>query len=209
MCLSRADDLLTEFAEVVENIYGAYLDATHGFKNMAELITKCQSQIQQSLGIAPSQADKLPMHYGDSPPEEPGSVVQHTASQGEVKARNAPDGHNPHLMANMCIVALYQYWEDHYRKEIQKSLGLRPKQKIRMPIFGDLKNLRNSIIHHRSVAKPEVAKNTVITSFAAGDAIEIDAAGFYTIIEEVRKAIEELGRALQVGGIDAFVSKDS
>jgi hypothetical protein len=50
---------------------------------------------------------------------------------------------------------LYQYWDDKYRGSIEKAARL-PKDSIKSNVWGDIRNLRRSIIHKRGIAIDDV-----------------------------------------------------
>ena len=47
----------------------------------------------------------------------------HETTIGEYKRRNEDGGQNWVFLANVCLVGIYQYWEDHFRKEIASALA--------------------------------------------------------------------------------------
>jgi hypothetical protein len=75
------------------------------------------------------------------------------------------------FLANMCIVNLFQLWEDHYRGRLASALDVQ-KNDLKVAVFGDLRVLRNAIIHSLGIATPQVAKCEVLRWFKPGDPIE-------------------------------------
>ena len=66
----------------------------------------------------------------------------------DVLDRNKMGGRNQRYIGNMCVVTIYQYWDDNYRVKLAKAMGLEHKNCIYADIFGDIGDLRNSIIHN-------------------------------------------------------------
>jgi hypothetical protein len=54
------------------------------------------------------------------------------------------------------IVSFYAAWDEFHRPRLAKALGCEPKA-IKVPLLGDLRCLRNDIVHNRGVASPEWA----------------------------------------------------
>jgi len=195
----KALELLSEFYQTVDSIYGVYLDSTRGFHLVKKQQVEAQRLTVKMLEKTdPEHAniehlDTVSAMYGKGDPNKPGSVVLHTCSQGELKARNEEGGANHRFIANMCLVSIYQYWEDHYRKEIACALT---QEEEDSDIMGDIKNLRKSIIHHKGVALREVRNCKILRQFNEGDEIFIDKKMFEQVINEIYAYIEGLARKL-------------
>lgn len=193
----KALELLYEFCSVVDSIYGVYLDSTRGFHLVKEQQTKLQQQAVQMLKVTqPELADieslgKKAMHYSRGDPNKPESVIVHTCSQAELKVRNEKGGANHKFIANMCLVSIYQYWEDEYRGKIEQALGLE-KNIVQSDTMGDIRWLRESIIHNKGVAKKKVEKSKVLKWFKKGAEIFIDNKMFEEMVYQIYMAIAEL-----------------
>lgn len=58
--------------------------------------------------------------------------------------------------------------------------------------MGDINKFRNSIIHHRAIAKKEVEKCTLLNWYKEGDQIFINKEQFKEIIKHIRAYINKL-----------------
>lgn len=187
---TKALELLAEFYSVVESIYGVYLDSVRGFHLVkTEHIKTQQWAIEMLKKTNPKLAnieylDRQRMIYGKENPNKIGSVELHQCSQAELKIRNEEGGANHKFIANMCLVSIYQYWEDHYRKEIASVLG-KDKNDIQSDIMGDIRLLRLSIIHHGALCKKDVEKCHLLKWFKKGDEIFIDKMKFEQAIRYI------------------------
>jgi len=195
----KALELLSEFYQTVDSIYGVYLDSTRGFylvhkQHVAEqrLTVKMLEKTNPELANI-EHLDTVSAMYGKGDPNKPGSVILHTCSQGELKARNKEGGANHRFIANMCLVSIYQYWNDHYRKEIALALA---QKKEDSDIMGDIKRLRESIIHHKGVAVREVRNCKILRQFNEEDEIFIDKKMFEQVIHEICAYITGLAKKL-------------
>jgi hypothetical protein len=88
----------------------------------------------------------------------------------------------------MCLVMMYQYWEDKYRDEIATSKGI-TKDELSSDLFGDIRHLRNSIIHNNGRAISEVSRCKVLKWFKEDDEVVIDAQKMDRLIELIRSEI--------------------
>ncbi|HEY9295501.1 MAG TPA: hypothetical protein VIQ31_03850, partial [Phormidium sp.] len=78
-------------------------------------------------------------------------------------------------------ISIYSYWEDYYRNKIAELLS-KKKNDLKEPIMGDLRLVRNSIIHHRAIALPEIEDCTLLRWYKERDKIFISKEQFEEII---------------------------
>lgn len=188
---------IEEFRNVINDIYHVFLDSRIGFMKLREEFESSQQgTLEWFKGDYPELGnmeylDSLLHTYGSGDPNDPASYAVNESTQGEYKQRNAEGGANPIFMGNMCLVAIYQYWEDVYRKEIAAFLG-QEKEDLKMPIMGDLRLLRRSIIHHHGVALPDIQKCEVLKWFKPEEMIVLDYPKMEFIVFSLRNALDAL-----------------
>jgi hypothetical protein len=170
-----------EFEEIVNMIVGVYYDATIGFDIYQDRLRKIQ----------PNSSPSTSLSYGDTNPDDPVAKVEHSALFSEVISRNTQTGSNFRFIGNMCLISIYQYWEDDYRKKIAELLG-KKKNALKEPIMGDMRLLRNSIIHHRAITKKEVEECALLNWYKEGDQIFINKDQFKEKIKHIRAYINKL-----------------
>lgn len=129
---------IEEYEDILERIISVYLDATEGFGFMArsgEIIISPSApkiRIRDDRGVSPPRY----LIFALGTPEG-GNYMELSARRGEdIVANNQDDGPNFNFMGCMCIVAAYQYWDDHYRARIAEFLGIQ-KEELKIPNFGD------------------------------------------------------------------------
>jgi hypothetical protein len=73
------------------------------------------------------------------------------------------------------VVNVFSFWEDVYRPKFASESGLSVKEVIN-PIMGDLRLIRNDIVHHSSISsKPNSGRCTVLKEWVqVGEEIEIN-----------------------------------
>ena len=98
-----------------------------------------------------------------------------------MKTRTAPNGADYIAIGQLCVIAFYDYWNDHLRKEYVKAKGLynseRHDESLREhashDLWGDIRHLRIAIVHHRGKATDDIRKCKIIKCFKPGDEIAI------------------------------------
>ncbi len=178
-----------EFLQKVYGIYGLYLDCTFGFSSIINLVNKAQKEICKNNKVRIVDFNKKNFHYGRGKPDSKDSYVMHISEIGEVKERNKKEGENFKNIANLCLVLIYQYWENYYRERIANDIGLEKAKDLELDIFGDIKILRESIIHHGAIVLDKVKEFKMLKWFKEGDKIEIDSKKFERIIYHIFHSI--------------------
>jgi hypothetical protein len=188
-------NLINDFLKTVEEIYAVFLDSSHGFYLVHQQLTLSQlNTIQKNKEVQTDlnkleYLDSLPFFYGKGNPNDVGSYILHKGTQGELKKRNQKDGNNYRFAGNMCLVNIYQYWEDYYRYEIAKVIGIE-KSNVKIPIMGDINKLRRSIIHHNGIALDDVERTEILKWFKVGDEIYIDEKKMDELIMQIQNGFE-------------------
>ncbi len=190
--------VLAEFNDRVDHAYGLYLDATVAMARWADFLREGQNKILEGIRDKPGspktveELDKVPFSYATGDPNDPASLIQHESPQGELKARNGRGGTNEREMSRLLILTMYQFWEDHYRRIFAAKIG-KEKNEIVSDYFGDIRLIRNAIVHHRNVATEEILKCKVLKLFRPGEEIYLNDAGVIRLIGDLRSALEEIG----------------
>ncbi len=175
-------NLCSEFLNVVKDTYVFYLD---GFRGL-EMVRTDVEQRQKSANFPDEQTDVPYLKQYDEPVELHG-LVQTTL--GEFKKRNSEDGRNYEMLGNLCLVAIYSWWEDDYRGRFAAYLR-REKNEIKSPIMGDIRLLRTAIIHNNGFATEDCERCEILKWFKRGDRILITFERFEKIISEIGKFLE-------------------
>ena len=163
-------EVVREFLAVVDSLHGAYLDAITGFLSQVDWYDKIRSEmVAHSPQIPPDAFDGAAMGYGTGHPRQPQSRVVHSCTQGEYRRRNSEGGQNHKVIGQVCLVQIYSYWEDCYRDKLADLCG-KKRNEITLDIMGDIRLLRNSIVHHRGIALKDVESCKLLKWFIEGDA---------------------------------------
>ena len=95
------------------------------------------------------------------------------------------------MLANQSVVQIYQYWEDMYREEIARNMGI-CKNDLKVDVFGDLRIIRQSIIHNHGIATSDITKCKILKWFNQKQVIEIDSKMFEKIVFESKGSLKKL-----------------
>jgi hypothetical protein len=148
--------IIAEYFRLVNAIFGAYLAITISLNESVWRLELKQEESARTNKTTIEYLDRQFVLVSKVDPYKPSAHPDpkdalHMCSQGGFKKKNAPGGENQLMAANMCLVMMYTYWEDQYRKRIAYAAGLN-KNDVKKDIMGDLKILRNSIIHYGGYA---------------------------------------------------------
>ena len=99
-----------------------------------------------------------------------------------LRERTAEDGQNYIKIGNLCLAQIYQLWEDKYRNRIATDLGI-DRNDLKSDIFGDIRLIRISIMHHHGIALKEIEKTKIFQWFKEGDQIYLNQEIFQDFID--------------------------
>jgi len=193
-----AESIIDEYRALVDSIYGIFLDARDGFWHVLEKAEKAKSESKQRVEeLIEEKPEYAGMKYGGLE-HSYGRVVRagvrtyshlHQVPIEELIRRNSEGGSNFQFIGNTCLAVVYQYWEDHYRAAIASELKVEPAQ-IEVPVFGELRWLRQAIIHNRAIATSDVAKCERFKWFRRGDPIIFSREKFELVIDGILEALD-------------------
>ena len=186
----RLRQLSEEFTQVWNRLQALYLDAVAGFALVRGRVESDQaharSHVQGSELDSEEFQDTRMFTYSEIFSEDFCTSRIHEATQGEVKARNAPGGANFITLGQLCLVSFHDFWNDYLRREYVIAKGhldrnelcrsvvkARLREHASHDLWGDIRRLRNSIVHNRGIANSDVAGCKLIRWFKPGDPILI------------------------------------
>ena len=140
---SEAIELLEEFRAAWHKYYFAFSHATLGYKAQYERYVKI---------IDPSNYENR-ISTGSSLPnakQSPGSSTIAQMTQGELLRGLEHGGLFEDQIAKSLVVVVYHLWNEYYRPRIAKAVLAEPNQ-VECALLGDIRRVRNLIIHEKSV----------------------------------------------------------
>lgn len=160
MLLPRA--VMDDFSAYLNDAIGALVYGRAGLRAQREHWAKTYEEAMVK--------DKLVVHGVSNPGEEPDRVQVWRLE--ELQRHLAPDGPVAQFMSDQWVSSVYQQWDEVLRPQAATLLGL-SKDEVKIPILGDLRRLRNDVVHHRGVASTgNTGRCEIVASwFAVGDRI--------------------------------------
>ena len=209
------ESTIDNFIEIVDNIYGVFLDGCRGFEKSLDNFEKGQKYLLERNKKAKKQNsddpnkiynlsigdfDKSCFIYRKGTKGQPDyRILHYSKTQAEFKKRNSHNGANYKFIGNMTLITIYAYWEHSCRNIIANYYNVKPKR-VESDIFGDLRWIRNSIIHHNGVALPDVEKCKIFKWFRENDEIFIDGGHVEKIVASINKSKKSLYRIKVIRG---------
>jgi hypothetical protein len=188
------DRHIAEFREIVDAIYGTYLDACEGFTRVRARAAEMEEESVRTYEDAKSKhpdISHLPFggaefSYGRWVPagSQPRYRHLHQVPIEALRRRNEDGGSNFQFIGNVCVVTLFQYWEHYFRLQFAHDLGVE-KNDLDVPLFGELRRYRQAIIHNRGIATAEVEECALLRASRRGEPLLFHRNLFEEIIDGI------------------------
>jgi hypothetical protein len=153
------DDVIREYIEFVNRQVGVYMDALAGF---AGHYTRIERQVHRISRPVNSHIDntgqRVVVYTSYEDPAQPDIIHNRIIRAAEYMAANSEGGSNEQQHAQAVLVFLFTYWEDEIRPRLATSKSVELEE-IRSDIMGDLRILRNVILHSKGIIRPEKYKD--------------------------------------------------
>jgi len=173
-----------DFFDEVDRLFGFFFDVGLACHTARKEIERVQLEFGSS--------DESPFIVRDGPPvgtpEEEIEKSLHSTTIGALKQRLNDPGFDLMQAAHSVVVFTYHIWDEKYRAAIALERGVEVKD-IQVDIFGDLRILRNSIIHNKGFAADDVSKCKTLTRFKPGDRIEFHKRDVEFVIRQLRQQL--------------------
>ena len=183
--------LFWEFSRRIEDLHTLYLDAIVGFEFLHGELLRHQDDVRRFLGnheyATAAFQDTCSVAYQQLGGKDVSPVsMSPVMRQGDLKERTREDGKNFLLLGSQCVVSAYAYWEEYLRIEIGVAIGVLPReatnsehnrailnQHVTSDFWGDMRHLRNSIVHRNGIAISDMSKCRIVRWFSPGTPIEL------------------------------------
>lgn len=216
----RFRDLFHEFAKKLEEQHTFYLDSIVGYSVLHTRMLEKQDEVKRFLGDHELANDEFldtcsTMYRQLCGKDFMPVALSPVMKQGDVRERNKEDGRNYFILGANCVVSLYSYWEEYLRVEVGIAMGFLPKgsanteetrvilnKHVVSDIWGDIRLLRNSIVHKDSIASSEMSRCKIIQCFSPGEPIELDFKKMHAIfmlLAIYRNELDKLSRPPRKG----------
>lgn len=191
--MKTISEIINDYIFVIDAIYGTTFDSTYGFSlQLQEIVTDQQITTSALADPLEKQAaiyelDKKTLTYAHTDRHFPA----HATSIGNYKIRNCSAGPNYRWITNMATVSIYEYWEGTFRGKIAKELDIE-ERKLLIDEFGDLRLLRNAILHKLGRGTKDLEKAKIFNWFKYNQLINIDMEKFDFMITKIKERLGEI-----------------
>lgn len=193
------EEALEALAADVDALNALLHEATAGLVLLGHTVRRGQEALKSMAPESEHDADEIPLLIGTGEPGTPEANVRHITTQGEALARSGDGGAHRIAIGNACVVYLFAAWEVRHRAAVASALRLYRVDELKVPLFGDLRLLRNSILHRGGQASKEVEhRSEILRWYSEGDDIVIDTVKW----DEVRRRVWEWAVDLLVQQVD-------
>jgi hypothetical protein len=188
------DDVVKEFIDFVNLQVGVYMNSIAGFsgakiemERQVARVLRAQSRKRDARG------DQIITHQSFEDPRQPDVIHTRIVTSDNFIRECSPDGINQRQLSYSVIVFIYTYWEDEIRPRLAEASGVDVKD-VRCEIMGDLRCIRNSILHTKGVFTSEWHGKLVILKdcFAEGQQIEVSYELMHQIFVKVKQGCAKL-----------------
>ncbi|EGB16496.1 hypothetical protein DND132_3293 [Pseudodesulfovibrio mercurii] len=172
---NRLRDLYHEFDQFLASIHGLYLDACIGFRLINVNLDEKQSELIKLMGGKSSGLLSLlnfshEKFYGG----EFAASGLHRPKVADIRERTEENGRNANLVGGMCVISLYEHWDAYLQNEIAIAIGLSNKDDLKHDFWGDMRDLRNYIVHHGRRNRKKLKKMKLLTMWRDDGVVEIN-----------------------------------
>jgi hypothetical protein len=151
----RFDDVVRQYIDFVNQQVGAYMDALAGFAGHYARVERQVHRVNRPVRSEVDDAGGQVIVWASyEDPTKPDVIHNRIIRAQEYLAANAPGGPNEQQHARAIVVFLFTYWEDEIRPSLAKAKGV-PIQEIRCNALGDLRILRNVILHAKGIMRSD------------------------------------------------------
>lgn len=158
--VKMSQELMHEFSQEFRRSAGVMTFSQVGIRQFAESLTWNINNANPDPQIILAR----------SAPTEPGARPDAAWRKSEVDGAADPNGWFQEWIGSAWLTMIYARWEDHYRPLFARTHEV-DKNLVKSQIMGDIRNLRNDVVHHNGIAGKNTAKNIVLNRFEPGEKI--------------------------------------
>ena len=140
-----------------------------------------------------ARGDEVITHQSFEDPQHPDVIHSRIVTAENFIQENSPGRNNQQQLSYSVIVFIFTYWEDEIRPRLAAAVDVETKD-ISSEIMGDLRCIRNSILHTKGVFTPEWHGKLVVLKdcFAVGQQIEISYELMHQIFVKIKQGCAKL-----------------
>jgi len=149
------DHAIREYIDFVNRQVGVYMDALAGFAGHRTRIERQVHRISRPVSShVDEKGQRVVVYASYEDPSQPDVIHNRIIRASDYIATNSPGGSNEQQHSQAVLVFLFTYWEDEIRPRIAALKSVESRE-IRSDIMGDLRTLRNVILHSKGIMRRE------------------------------------------------------
>jgi hypothetical protein len=159
--------ILRQFIDFLNSQAGVYMDCLTSFKGNR---VRIELQAARVLKRSPAKRrDGAVMWTSLEDPSQPDIIHQRIIRTPDYVKANANDGFNEQQICWSLIVFIFAFWDEEVRPRIARNRNVQPGD-IKINVFGDLRLLRNAIVHNAGTLKQtDFDRLKILQSYCAAD----------------------------------------
>ena len=144
-----------EFVDFINKQSAMFVDCLSGFiQNKVRMERQVHRVLRKSEGRKDGSGNDVMMHSSYEDPSRPEAVYVRIERTDQYIDGNSPLGYNEQQLIYSMLIFIYTFWEDEIRPQLAKISGV-DLSVIRCDMMGEIRALRNCILHHKAVLSPE------------------------------------------------------
>ena len=164
-----------ELIDFINQQSGAYMDSLAGFsRNKTRVERQVHRILRRHKGTLNQSGERVVTCTSYEDPTKPDIIINRITPADDYLRSNAPGGDNEQQVARSILIFIYTFWD----LEIRPRLGVALNQnesEIKSDVIGDLRLIRNAILHNKGIMVPEKHRGLKILGdmVQSGTAIEL------------------------------------
>ena len=141
------EEIVRELIDFVNLQSGVYMDALAGFsKNRTRVERQVHRITRPTHAQRNDRGERVVVWTSYEDPTKPDVIVNRITPAEEYVHANSPNGDNEQQLARSIVIFIYTFWELEIRPRLAAGSGV-AETDIRSDIMGDLRIIRNTILH--------------------------------------------------------------
>jgi len=178
------------FHKVVAEISATYSDTLQLVVGISQLSQMIENHVKKSKNVRLDSG----ISFGDGPPNNEESNVLHRTTWRKLKASSKENSPLRQRLYRQGIVMLYSSWDQVFRKEINDYYDF----EVKSDAWGDLRLLRNAIIHNEGILDKELKR---IKGLPEGKRLSFNSRKFLEICQELNSDTNDIAKSLEANWI--------
>jgi len=185
--------ILRDFIDFINQQVGVYCDCLSGFEGNKIRIERQIPRVQRPTSRRIEDGQPVIVWTSLEDPSSPDVIHNRITRSDEFIRLNSEAGFNEQQTCWSIIVFLFAYWDEKIRPQIADARSV-PTNDVKIDALGDLRILRNSIIHNGGIiSSTDHAKMKQMSSlFSPNASINLDHDEMHRIFVFVKQAVAEL-----------------